>query len=289
MEMLDKTHGHKTGITGVEGGFFAIDSMLGGFQKGDLIVVGGRPSQGKTALGLDFCRNSARKNKTRIGFFSLEMTLSQLIIRLLAREADVNSHRLRTGRLTDEEIGRVAKVQSVIGSLPIFVNDTPSLRCSEIRSQSRKLKQEQNIELIVVDYLQLIRAEKNNQTREQEISEISSSLKALAKELDIPVVALCQLNRSVESRSDKRPVLSDLREGGTIEQDADVVMFVHRPETYGVKEIDGKSTEGLAEIIVAKQRNGPTGAPQLRFIKENAHFENLNPVREGQVEAGMPW
>jgi replicative DNA helicase len=277
MELLESIHGKHSGVTGVPTGFTQVNNLTGGFQKSDLIIVAGRPSQGKTALVLSVARNASVDFEIPVAFFSLEMSAQQLVLRLICAEAKVDQHKVRTGRLPENEwkylstrIGKLAKAK-------MFIDDTPSLGILELRAKSRRLKAEHDVQMIIVDYLQLMQGPKGMDSREREISSISRSLKALAKELNVPVIALSQLNRAVEARSDKRPVLADLRESGAIEQDADVVMFVHRPEAYGIKEEGGESTEGLAEIIVGKQRNGPIGTAKLTFIKSYARFENMEP------------
>jgi replicative DNA helicase len=281
-EMLQEIHGKHSGITGVPSGFPALDEKTGGFQNSDLVIVAGRPSQGKTALALSIARNAAlhKEKKTAVAVFSLEMSLRQLIIRMLASEAKVNAHELRTGRLHEDKWKNLSRNIGRLAEAKIFIDDTPALSILEVRAKSRRLKAEHNVGMIIVDYLQLIQGPKNAESREREISMISRSLKALAKELDIPVMALSQLNRAVEARGDKRPQLSDLRESGAIEQDADVVIFVHRPEMYNqdtIKddELGSIPSEGIAEIIIGKQRNGPTGLLRLQFHKEYAGFEKL--------------
>lgn len=283
-EMLQDIHGKHSGVTGVPSGFIDLDNYTGGFQNSDLIIVAGRPSQGKTALALSLARNAAlsKEKKTAIAIFSLEMSEQQLVVRLLASEAKVNAHKLRTGRLEEENWKHLSRNVGRLAEAKIFIDDSASLGILELRAKARRLKAEHNIGLVIVDYLQLVQGPKNAESREREISTISRSLKALAKELNIPVIALSQLNRAVESRTDRRPMLADLRESGAIEQDADVVMFVHRPETYNISEVkddDGTPipTEGMAEIIIGKQRNGPTGVVRLTFVKEYAGFERRAP------------
>lgn len=283
-QMLEEIHGKHSGVTGVPTGFTELDNITGGFQKSDLIIIAGRPSQGKTALALSMARNAALhpEKKTPVAIFSLEMSEQQLIVRMLSAEAKVNAHLLRTGRLHEDNWKNLSRNVGKLAEAKIFIDDTPALGILELRAKARRLKAEHGIGLLVADYLQLIQGPKNAESREREISMISRSLKALAKELDIPVVALSQLNRAVESRGDKRPMLADLRESGAIEQDADVVMFVHRPESYGItetKDLEGNilPTEGLAEIIVGKQRNGPTGTAYLGFHKEYAGFVKRAP------------
>lgn len=281
MELLESIHGKHSGVTGVPSGFSELDSLTGGFQKSDLIIVAGRPSQGKTAFVLSLSRNAAVLHDVPIGFFSLEMSVQQLVLRLICAQAKVDAHAVRTGRLPEDEWKKLSMTVGRLYKAKIFIDDTPALSVLELRAKARRLRAEHNVGLIVVDYLQLMQGPKNVQSREQEISMISRSLKALAKELNIPVIALSQLNRAVETRGDKRPVLADLRESGAIEQDADVVLFVHRPEMYGFeKDEDGNPTEGIAELIVGKQRNGPTGTVKLSFVKRYAQFENLARFRE---------
>ncbi|MFA5513094.1 MAG: replicative DNA helicase [Candidatus Kapaibacterium sp.] len=265
------------GLTGVTSGFKELDHMLGGFQKSDLIIVAARPSMGKTALALSIARNAAVGHNIPVAVFSIEMSSMQLVIRLLSSEARIDQQKLRTGRISQEEDGWIVGGLSRLSNAPIYIDDSPMLSIMELRAKCRRLKAEHQVQLVIVDYLQLITAPKSD-SREREISLISSSLKQIAKELDIPVIALAQLNRSVESRTDKRPMLSDLRESGSIEQDADVVMFVNRPEVYGQLTYDDANktpTEGTAELIIGKQRNGPTGTCRVAFQKNYARFENL--------------
>lgn len=257
-------------------GFNDLDHLLGGLHKSDLIILAARPSMGKTALALSIAKNTAEKQKNAVGFFSLEMTANQLVTRLISSEAEVDQHKIIKGVISNEEDSKIVESLGVLSELPIYIDDSPSLSMMELRAKARRLKIERDIKIIIIDYLQLMNAPKS-ETREREISFISRSLKQLAKELDIPVLALAQLNRSVESRTDKRPMLSDLRESGSIEQDADVVMFVHRPELYGINYFDKDKkypTENMAEIIVGKQRNGPTGSVKLAFLKNYAKFAN---------------
>jgi len=275
MEMLESIHGKHSGITGVPSGFTALDNITGGFQKSDLVVVAGRPAMGKTAFVLSASRNAAVDYESPVAFFSLEMSAQQLVLRLICAEARVDQHKVRTGRLPEDQWQYLSTRIGKLARAKLFIDDTPSLGILELRAKARRLKAEHNVQVIVVDYLQLMQGPKGLDSREREISSISRSLKALAKELDVPVIALSQLNRAVESRTDKRPQLADLRESGAIEQDADVVMFVHRPEAYGIMEEGGESTEGIAEIIVGKQRNGPVDTAKMSFIKKYARFENL--------------
>ncbi|MFN8367625.1 MAG: replicative DNA helicase [Candidatus Kapaibacterium sp.] len=267
--------GVEQGVSGVPTGFVKLDEMLGGFQKSDLVIIAARPSMGKTALAMSIARNAAIEYNVPTAFFSIEMAAVQLVMRLLSAEARINAHSIRTGRLNPDEMRKIVKTIGRLAEAPIFIDDSPSLGMMELRAKCRRLKAEHNVQLVFVDYLQLMHSPKA-ESREREISIISRSLKQMAKELDIPVIALAQLNRSVESRSDKRPMLSDLRESGSIEQDADVVMFVTRPEVYEITTYeDGSPTEGTAELIIAKQRNGPIGTVKTAYIKDYARFENL--------------
>ncbi len=277
LEYIEAIHSNTKQKFSVPTGFYELDEMLGGFQKSDLIIIAARPSMGKTALALTLARNASVDHKVPVGIFSLEMATMQLIIRMLCAEGRLNAHLVRTGKLPSEEGIKLSKNAHRLIESPLYIDDTPAQTVLEIRAKARRLKAEKNIGMIVIDYLQLMQGPSNSESREREISHISRSLKSLAKELNIPVIALAQLNRAVETRNDKRPQLSDLRESGSIEQDADVVLFLNRPEYYGIKNFqdDGTSTEGVAEVIIGKQRNGPTGDIRLAFIKEYARFENL--------------
>ena len=233
-----------------------MDDLLGGFQKSDLIILAARPSMGKTAFALSVARNAAVDFNVPVGIFSLEMSTMQLIIRLLSAEGKINAHLLRTGKLPLNQGVNLSKNAHKITEAPIYVDDTPAQTVLEIRAKARRLKAEKDIGLIIIDYLKLMQGQTRMESREREISHISRSLKALAKELNIPILALSQLNRAVESRTDKRPQLSDLRESGSLEQDADVVIFLNRQELYGIQtDKDGNSVEGIAEVIIGKQRN----------------------------------
>ncbi|HQJ45165.1 MAG: replicative DNA helicase [Ignavibacteriales bacterium UTCHB2] len=281
LEYIEAIHSQKERKFSVPTGFYELDEILGGFQKSDLVIVAARPSMGKTAFALTLARNAAIDHKIPIGIFSLEMSTMQLIIRMLCAEGRLNAHYVRTGKLPSEEGVKLSKNAHKLIEAPLYVDDSPSQTVLEIRAKARRLKAEKNIGMIIIDYLQLMQGPPKAESREREISHISRSLKALAKELNIPVIALAQLNRAVETRSDKRPQLSDLRESGSIEQDADVVIFLNRPEYYGIeKDENGDPTEGIAEIVVGKQRNGPTGIVKLAFIKEYARFENLAHARQ---------
>ena len=275
-----RREGHS--VMGLASGYEDIDGLMGGLQDSDLIILASRPSMGKTALALSLARNVALGGKKAVGFFSLEMSATQLMLRLISAEAKVNAQRLRTGDLRRKQWEGVVKGAHVLGGAPIYIDDSPALSIMDLRARARLMKREHDIELLVVDYLQLMHAPKA-ESREREVSSISRGLKQLAKELDIPILALSQLNRSVEARSDKKPMLSDLRESGSIEQDSDVVLFIHRPEYYGFSnDEENRSTEGVAEVIISKQRNGPTGEVRLAFIKEFARFENIEKFHENE-------
>jgi len=290
IEHIEAIHSRQLSSFSVPTGFYALDDILGGFQKSDLIIVAARPSMGKTAFALSAARNAAIEHKVPIAIFSLEMATIQLVIRLICAEAKINAHNVRTGNFKAEDGSKISRTAGKLSEAPIYIDDTPGQNILEIKAKARRLKAEKNIGLIIIDYLQLMNASGRTNSREQEISTISRALKGLAKDLNVPVVALSQLNRAVETRNDKRPQLSDLRESGSIEQDADVVIFLTRPEYYGIDHFDnGDSTEGIAEIIVAKQRNGPTGEIKLKFIKNYARFENLDmfhsTIEEAEVHA----
>ncbi|MCK4379239.1 MAG: replicative DNA helicase, partial [Deltaproteobacteria bacterium] len=260
-------------IAGVPSGFADLDKMTTGFQNSDLIIIAGRPSMGKTAFALNIAQHAAISGERPVAVFSLEMSKEQLVIRMLCSEAEVDAHKLRSGFLAQTDWPKLTRGAGILSEAPIFIDDTPAMTVLEMRAKARRLKAEQNLGLIIVDYLQLMRGHKNMDSREREISEISRSLKALAKELNIPVLALSQLNRGVESRQDKRPQLSDLRESGALEQDADVILFVYRDEVYDKDNTDNK---GMAEIIIGKQRNGPVGIVRLRFLHQFTSFKNLD-------------
>jgi len=271
-EKLEKISSKKGSVIGVPSGLLDLDDLTSGFQEGDLIIIAGRPGMGKTALALSMLRNAALDGNVGVGMFSLEMANHQLAMRLLCAEARVDSHFVRTGNLPKAHWKNLSLSVGSLAEAPVFLDDTPALTVLELRAKARRLKAEHNIGMIIVDYLQLMQGPRGVESRQQEISVISRSLKALAKELKIPVVALSQLSRAVEQRTEKRPQLSDLRESGAIEQDADVVLFLYRPWVYSQEDED----EGKAEIIVSKQRNGPTGIVQASFISKYARFENLS-------------
>lgn len=266
---IEKLYERKEAVTGVTSGFADLDRITSGLQPSDLIIVAGRPSMGKTAFALNMGLNSALRSKTSVAVFSLEMSKEQLVMRMLCSEARIDNQKLRGGSLKDTDWPKLAKAAGMLTECPLYVDDTGAISILEMRAKSRRLQAEKGLGLIIVDYLQLMRG-RSTESREREISEISRGLKALAKELSVPVIALSQLNRSLEQRTDKRPMLSDLRESGAIEQDADVIMFVYRDEYYNPESPD----KGIAEIIIGKQRNGPTDTVKLRFFKEFTKFEN---------------
>lgn len=292
LQRLENLSGKNSSITGVPTGFQQLDSFTSGWQPGDMIIIAARPSMGKTAFTLSIARNAAlhpdEEMRTGVAVFSLEMSNQSLVQRLLTMEARIDAQAARTGRLSSEDFGLLINAAGRLHKAPIFVDDTAGLSIMELRTKCRRLVKEHNIGMIVIDYLQLMSGGPGfERNREQEIAYISRGLKALAKELDVPVIALSQLSRAVEQRTGhKRPQLSDLRESGSIEQDADVVCFLYRPEYYGfTSDDDGRSTAGLAEVIVGKQRNGPVGSAFLHFVKDYARFENLDTFHGGEDDA----
>ncbi len=277
-ENIEELYESRRHVSGLPSAFDELDSYTSGFQNSDLVIIAGRPSMGKTSFALNIAQHLAIREKVPVGLFSLEMANEQLVMRLLCSEARVDSHRLRTGYLKSKEYAELAIVAGYLSEAPIYIDDTAGISTMEIRAKARRLKAEVNVGLIIIDYLQLISVRERAENRQQQISIISRGLKALAKELDVPVIALSQLSRAVEARGgDRRPMLSDLRESGAIEQDADVVLFLYRPEIY---EGDESESKGTAELIIGKQRNGPTGTIKLAFIKEYTRFERLSPVSE---------
>jgi replicative DNA helicase len=272
LETVEKLYKNQTSVSGIPSGFYALDKKTMGFQASDLIIIAGRPSMGKTALALNIAGNVGVYKKIPIAFFSLEMSKEQLAYRLLSGFSGINSNKMRSGMIAKDEWPKISQAAGILAEGKIFIDDTPAMTILEIRAKARRLKAQENIQILMIDYLQLIRGLENRDSREREISEISRSLKNLARELKIPVVALSQLNRGVEMRSDKRPQLSDLRESGAIEQDADVILFIYRDEVYNKDREDNK---GEAEIIIGKQRNGPTGTIKLFFDHKLTTFRNL--------------
>jgi len=275
-EQLEALHESSENITGIPSGFADLDEITAGWQDSDLIIIAGRPGMGKTTLTLNMAAHAALERNVPVGFFSLEMSNMQLGTRLLCSEAQINSRDVRAGRAGEREWEQLIQAAGKLNKANLFLDDTPALSIMELRSKCRRLVAEEDVGVIFVDYLQLMQPSKSHDIREQEISEISRSLKGIAKELAIPVVALAQLNRGVESRADKRPKLRDLRESGAIEQDADVICFIYRDEVYN----EDTEDQGIAEIIIGKHRNGPVGTIRLRFFPEHTRFENLAPERE---------
>jgi len=273
-ERIDELHKDKDKLRGVPTGFKELDGILAGLQPSDLIIIAARPSVGKTSLALNMAENIAGKDGIPVAVFSLEMSKEQLVDRLLASEAKIDSWKLRTGNLDDNDFPKIGRAMATLSEAPLFIDDSPLINVLEMRTKARRLQSEKGLGLIIVDYLQLMQGQgsKNSENRVQEISAISRELKGLARELSVPVVALSQLSRSVESRPDKRPILSDLRESGSIEQDADVVMFIYRDELYN-SETDKK---GIAEIIIRKHRNGPIGSVELFFKQEQTAFRSID-------------
>jgi replicative DNA helicase len=289
MERIEALQRGGKSITGVASGFHDLDELTSGFQPSDLVIIAARPSMGKTAFVLNIAQHSAIEHNVPIAIFSLEMSKESLVQRLLTSEARIDAQRLRKGMLRDDDYSRLARAAGILSSAPVYIDDAAGITLLEMRSKARRLKADSGLGLVIVDYLQLIQGPASSENRQQEISQISRSLKALAKELSVPVVALSQLSRAPEQRTgeNKRPQLSDLRESGAIEQDADLVMAIYRPEVYAEGrhegppvDKDGNSLEGRAEIIVLKQRNGPIGTVNLFFHKQYTRFENYT-ARQG--------
>jgi replicative DNA helicase len=276
-EQIEKRIANKEMITGVPTGYYQFDEYTAGLQPSDLIIIAGRPSMGKTAYAMNVAMRAAAMHNVPTAIFSLEMSMEQIMQRMLCCWGKVDLAKLRRGRIDDEDWSRLYDAANHLSASPIFVDDTPAITTMDLRARCRRLKAEHGLGLVVIDYLQLMRASRHIESREQEISEISRSLKALAKELHLPVIALSQLNRKVEERADKRPMMSDLRESGAIEQDADVIIFLYRAAAYKKKE-ELTPEDNVAEIIIGKQRNGPTGMVKLLFLKESTAFENLSDI-----------
>jgi replicative DNA helicase len=270
---IDELYHSDGTLIGVSTGFKLLDEMTSGLQPGDLIIVAGRPSMGKTTLAVNMAENAALGSKKSVAIFSMEMSAEALTMRMISSLGRINQSNLRSGRLHEEDWPRIDSAMTQLGAASIFVDDTPGLSPTEIRARARRLKRERGLDLVVVDYLQLMQVPGNKENRATEVSEITRSLKALAKEMKVPVIALSQLNRGVEQRVEKKPVMSDLRESGSIEQDSDLILLIYREEFY-----DPNTTrKGIADIIVAKQRNGPTGEVQLTFLGQYTKFENFAP------------
>lgn len=273
---IEKLQQHKGLVTGVPTGFVDLDEMTSGLQPSDLVLVAARPSMGKTSFVLNIAQHIGTQTEMTVGFFSLEMSKEQLFMRMLTSEARIDAHRFRSGYLNEKDYGRLSHALGTLAEARVFIDDTASIGVLEMRAKARRLQAEHGLHLLIIDYIQLMQGRGRFESRQAELASISRSLKGLAKELKIPIIALSQLSRAPETRSDHRPQLSDLRESGALEQDADVVMFIFREEQY--RDADGQpnqEAEGTAEIIIGKQRNGPVGTVKLAFIKEHTRFENL--------------
>jgi replicative DNA helicase len=275
VEAIQKAHEEKKLVTGVPTGFDDLDDLTSGFQRGDLIIIAARPSMGKTSLALNIAQHAGATKGLTVGVFSLEMSREQLFLRMLSSEAQIDGHKLRTGYLHTDDWGRLTEALGVLGQAQVFIDDSPGIGVLEMRAKSRRLAAEHGLHMVIVDYIQLMQGRGRFENRTQELGAISRALKGLAKELNVPVVVLSQLSRGPESRADHRPQLSDLRESGALEQDADVVILIYREDRYNPQ----AENEGIAEIIVAKQRNGPTDTIKLAFIKERTRFESYDPGR----------
>jgi replicative DNA helicase len=274
-QLIERLQAHKGNVTGVPSGFVDLDELTSGFQKGDLVIVAARPSMGKTSFVLNVALNSAIEAGKSVGIFSLEMNSEQLFVRMLTSEARIDAHRFRGGYLGDADYERLTTTSARLHDAKVFIDDSPGLGILEMRAKARRLKIEHGLDLLVVDYLQLMQGRGRFENRQQELAAISRSMKLLAKELDVPILALSQLSRAPEGRTDHRPQLSDLRESGALEQDADVVLFIFREEMYASDGERRPEAEGVADIIVGKQRNGPVGTVKLAFLKQYTRFENL--------------
>lgn len=280
---IEQLHQAEDDVTGISTGYRDLDRMTSGFQRNDLIIIAARPSMGKTAFALNIAQNVAIKTNENVAIFSLEMGAGQLVQRMLCAEGNIDSQRLRTGKLEQDDWGKLTMAMGSLSHAGVYIDDAPGIRVSDIRSKCRRLKQEHGLGMIIIDYLQLIQGSENSrENRQQEVSEISRALKGLARELEVPLIALSQLSRGVESRQDKRPMMSDLRESGSIEQDADIVGFLYREDYY-----EDEPEHQNIEIILAKQRNGPTGTVELAFVKEYNKFVDLD-FRYGDVDAPPP-
>jgi replicative DNA helicase len=285
MERIEARHRGDDSVRGVLSGFTDLDEMTNGFQGSDLVIVAARPSMGKTSFCLNAAANAALEGGVPTAVFSLEMSRDQLVERLLAAESFVDLHRLRSGKLRDDDYPKMSRAAGLLGTAPIWIDDTPALTLLELRSKARRMKAEHDVGLFIVDYLQLIRGTGRQESRQEEISFISRSLKALARELQTPVVALSQLSRAPEQRGgDRRPVLSDLRDSGAIEQDADLVMFIYRAEMYRAVLEQDDAEEGMADLILSKHRNGPTGTVKLVFHKQYTRFDNYTSRKQEPLD-----
>jgi replicative DNA helicase len=275
LDTIERLHARKELVTGIPTGFTDLDEMTSGFQPSDLIIVAARPSMGKTSLVLNIAQHVGTKTDMTVGVFSLEMSKEQLFLRMLTGEARIDAHRLRGGFLGERDWGKLAQAIGTLSESKIFIDDTPSIGVLEMRSKCRRLASQHGLHLVIIDYVQLMQGRGRFENRTLELASISRSLKGLAKELSVPIVLLSQLSRATESRADHRPQLSDLRESGALEQDADVVIFIYREDQYADKNAPATDAQGVAELIIGKQRNGPTGVVKLAFIREFTRFENL--------------
>lgn len=271
VKRVEEMYRSKEAITGIATGFSLFDDKTSGLQRSDLVIIAGRPSMGKTSFAMNIAENAALNSERAVAVFSMEMPGEQLALRMMSSLGRIDSHNLRTGRLDDQDWPRLISSVNMLSKAKLFIDDTPALTPTELRARTRRLKREHGLDMVIIDYLQLMQVSGSTENRATEISEISRSLKALAKELNVPVVALSQLNRSVEQRPDKRPVMSDLRESGSIEQDADVILFIYRDEVYNPESAE----KGVAELLIRKQRNGPIGMVKLAFLGQYTRFENL--------------
>lgn len=271
VQRVEEMYQSNEALTGISSGFSNFDDKTSGLQKSDLIIVAGRPSMGKTSFAMNLAENAAMGTENSVAVFSMEMPGEQLALRMMSSLGRIDSHNLRTGKLDDQDWPRLISSVNMLSKAKLFIDDSPALSPTEVRARTRRLKREYGLDLVIIDYLQLMQVGGSSENRATEISEISRSLKALAKELNVPIIALSQLNRSVEQRPDKRPVMSDLRESGGIEQDADVILFIYRDEVYNPESAD----KGTAEILIRKQRNGPIGMVRLAFLGQYTRFENL--------------
>jgi replicative DNA helicase len=277
LDTIEKLHARKELVTGVPTGFTDLDEMTSGLQPSDLVIVAARPSMGKTSLVMNMAQHVGTKTDMTVGIFSLEMSKEQLFLRMLTGEARIDAHRLRGGFLGERDWGKLSQALGTLSEAKIFIDDTPGIGVLEMRAKCRRLQSEHGLHMVIIDYVQLMQGRGRFENRTLELASISRSIKGLAKELNVPILVLSQLSRATESRSDHRPQLSDLRESGALEQDADVVIFIYREDAYADKNAPPSEQTGVAELIIGKQRNGPTGVVKLAFIREFTRFENLAP------------
>jgi replicative DNA helicase len=281
-QLIEKLQEHRGLVTGVPSGFVDLDAMTSGFQNQDLVIIAARPSMGKTSLVMNMALHCGIEAGKTVGIFSLEMSKEQLFLRMITGEARVDAHRFRGGFLGEQDYQRLVDAFARLHDAKVFIDDSPGIGLLEMRAKARRLKLEHGLDMLIIDYLQLMQGRGRFENRQQELASISRSLKILAKELDIPILALSQLSRAPEARGDHRPQLSDLRESGALEQDADVVLFIFREEMYGTEEERRPEAEGVAELIIGKQRNGPTGTVRVAFLKQYTRFENLQAEIRGE-------